>query len=120
LTVLPGVTDLASIVFSDLQEILAGVPDPNLGYGQLVRPWKSRLGLLYIEHRNARRDIAIIWLTIVNAVARRRALSAVEKLVREMGGSDELVRVCSRREPLSPSPPPGARTVVISRTQAPV
>jgi lipopolysaccharide/colanic/teichoic acid biosynthesis glycosyltransferase len=120
LTVLPGVTDLASIVFSDLQEILAGVPDPNLGYGQLVRPWKSRLGLLYIDHRNAGRDIAIIWLTIVNIVARRRALSAVEKLVREMAGSDELVRVCSRREPLTPSPPPGARTVVISRTQAPV
>jgi lipopolysaccharide/colanic/teichoic acid biosynthesis glycosyltransferase len=119
LTVPPGVTDLASIVFSDLQEILVGTSDPNLAYGQLVRPWKSRLGLLYVERRSPRLDLSIIWLTVVNAVARRRALDSVEKLVRTLGGSEELVRVCGRREPLQPASPPGARTVVVSRTEAP-
>lgn len=119
LTVLPGVTDLASIVFSDLQEILAGAIDPNLAYGRLVRPWKSRLGLLYVERRSPRLDLTIIWLTLVNAVARGRALASVERLVRNLGASEDLVRVCGRREPLQPAPPPGARSVVTSRTEAP-
>jgi len=119
LTVPPGVTDLSSIVFSDLQEILAGASDPNLAYSQLVRPWKARLGLLYVERRSSRLDLTIIWLTVVNAVARRRALASIQRITSDLGASDELVRVCGRREPLEPAPPPGARSVVRSRTQTP-
>ena len=47
LDVRPGITDLASIVFSDEGEILAGSADPDLLYNQIIRPWKSRLALLY-------------------------------------------------------------------------
>jgi len=119
LTVAPGVTDLASIVFADLQDILRGAPDPNLAYGQLVRPWKSRLGLLYLDWRSPRLDLAIIWLTVINAIARQRALAAIQRLTRELGASSELVRVSGRRDPLVPTPPPGARSVVTSRTQPP-
>ncbi|MEO8577078.1 MAG: sugar transferase, partial [Gemmatimonadales bacterium] len=48
LSVRPGITDLASIVFADEGEILQGSDDPDLKYNQVIRPWKSRLGLLYI------------------------------------------------------------------------
>jgi lipopolysaccharide/colanic/teichoic acid biosynthesis glycosyltransferase len=119
LAVTPGVTDLASIVFSDLQEILAGASNPDLAYGQLVRPWKSRLGLLYTERRSPRLDLTIIWLTGVNAVARRRALASIERLTRDLGAPDDLVRVSGRREPLAAAPPPGARAIVTSRTEPP-
>jgi lipopolysaccharide/colanic/teichoic acid biosynthesis glycosyltransferase len=45
-SVRPGITDLSSIVFSDEGEILQGSTDPDLLYNQIIRPWKSRLGLL--------------------------------------------------------------------------
>ena len=46
LTVRPGITDFASIVFSDEGDILEGSKDPDLDYNQLIRPWKSRLGFI--------------------------------------------------------------------------
>ena len=45
LTVKPGITDFASIVFSDEAEILKDASDPDLAYNQLIRPGKSLLGL---------------------------------------------------------------------------
>src|SRR5688572_2684662 len=45
LDVRPGVTDLASIVFSDEGDILKNEADPDLSYNQLIRPGKSALGL---------------------------------------------------------------------------
>jgi lipopolysaccharide/colanic/teichoic acid biosynthesis glycosyltransferase len=49
LDVNPGITDIASIVFFDEENILAAATtDPDLGYHQLVRPWKSRFCLLYL------------------------------------------------------------------------
>ena len=51
LTVRPGITDLASIVFADEGDILDGSHNPELLYNQIIRPWKSRLALLCIEQR---------------------------------------------------------------------
>jgi len=45
LSVRPGITDFSSIVFADEGEILKDKSDPDLAYNQLIRPWKSRLGL---------------------------------------------------------------------------
>ncbi len=64
LDVRPGVTDLASIVFADEAEILAGAADPDLAYNQIIRPWKSRLGLLYIERQSLVDDLRILGLTL--------------------------------------------------------
>ena len=50
LLVRPGITDFSSIVFSDEGEILEGKDNPDLAYNQLIRPWKSRLGLVYIKN----------------------------------------------------------------------
>ena len=46
LTVRPGITDPASIVFSDEGDILKDDPDPDLRYNQIIRPWK--LSLIHI------------------------------------------------------------------------
>src|SRR5215213_3935979 len=49
LSIRPGITDLASIVFADEGDILEGSDNPDLKYNQVIRPWKSRLGLLYVD-----------------------------------------------------------------------
>ena len=57
LRVKPGITDFASIIFSDESEILKNVDDPDISYNQLIRPWKSRLGLFYIKKQSIQLDI---------------------------------------------------------------
>ena len=115
LDVRPGITDLASIVFSDEGEILAGTEDPDLKYNQLIRPWKSRLGLLYIRERAFLIDIYIICLTVIAMLSRPLALAGVERIVRNLGADNKLIEVAKRKEPLQPYPPPGSDRIVTSR-----
>lgn len=110
----PGITDISSIVFSDEGSILSGRPDPDLAYNQLIRPWKSRLGLLYVRNSSLILDFKLIFLTIVAIVSREKALRRVSEIVRELGGDEKLVKVASRTEELVPTPPPGATEVVTS------
>ena len=49
LKVKPGITDFASIVFSDESEILKDYQDPDIAYNQLIRPRKNFLALTYIK-----------------------------------------------------------------------
>ena len=115
LDVRPGITDLASIVFSDEGDILAGSNDPDLKYNQIIRPWKSRLGLLYVRNRNFLLDLQIIALTVIAVLWRPLALRGVERILQEIGADTQLLRVCRRQEPLEPYPPPGAEYVVMTR-----
>jgi lipopolysaccharide/colanic/teichoic acid biosynthesis glycosyltransferase len=115
LTVRPGITDLASIVFADEGEILRGAHDPDLRYNQVIRPWKSRLALLYVRRgQTVPTDLRLVWLTVLTIVARPRALAGVAALVRSLGGDEELARVALRVDPLREAPPPGAPEVVRS------
>jgi lipopolysaccharide/colanic/teichoic acid biosynthesis glycosyltransferase len=118
LSVRPGITDIASIVFSDLGEILKDSADPNLDYNRLVRPWKSRLGIFYIERRSVAVDIALILLTGLAIVSRPMALALVARMIGSMGASAELCRVARRSESLRPCPPPGADRVVTAADMA--
>lgn len=109
LSVRPGITDLASIVFADEGDILRGSADPDRRYDQLIRPWKSRLGLLYVRRgKHVATDLYLIYLTLLNGVSRASALSGVSRLVCELGGGDELENVARRIAPLRESLPPGA------------
>lgn len=108
LSVRPGITDLASIVFADEGAILDGAADPDALYDALIRPWKSRLGLLYVDHAGFAADLAIIALTAMALVARPPALRGVDTILARWGASDALRRASLRHEPLVAAPPPGA------------
>ncbi|RJR54279.1 MAG: sugar transferase [Desulfobacteraceae bacterium] len=111
----PGITDLASIVFSDEGDILEGSTDPDLMYNQVIRPWKSRLCLLYLEERSLILDMQIIFLTAVAIFSRSAALKRVRVLLEKLRADENLRTVARRDRPLKPYPPPGSDRVVVSR-----
>jgi len=112
LDVRPGVTDLASLVFAAEGEILAGARDPDLLYNQSIRPWKSRLGLMYIERQSLTGDLKILFLTFLAAISRERALAGVAQMLDSWNADPLLRRMAAREEPLLAWPPPGAERVV--------
>ncbi|HKA45822.1 MAG TPA: sugar transferase [Burkholderiales bacterium] len=111
----PGVTDFASIVFADEGEILKDAPDPDIAYNQVIRPWKSRLGLFYIERRSPALDIRLLCLTALAIVDRERALRGVAQLLQQLGADPALCRIALRQDRLMPVPPPGSTEVVTTR-----
>ncbi len=115
LTVRPGITDLASIVFADEGAILADRENPDLAYNQLIRPWKNRLALVTVGNCSMSCYLRIIWLTIVGILSRPMALAGVQDILRGLGADEDLLRVANRTEPLAPAPPPGASEIVTSR-----
>ena len=115
LNVLPGITDFSSIVFSDEGEILKGKSDPDLAYNQLIRPWKSKLGLLYIKKRNFLMDLRLIFYTLVAILNKNRALSYLQNELKQITDDNDLIKICARNEELYPSIPPGLDTIVKSR-----
>lgn len=119
LSVRPGITDLASIVFADEGEILEGSADPDLRYNQIIRPWKSRLGLLYVDATaSVARDIAVVGLTVRGALDRSSALAGVSRIAASIGASPQLLEIIARQTPLPAAPPPGATEIVASRVVA--
>lgn len=115
LSVKPGITDFSSIVFSDEGDILADSADPDLDYNQLIRPWKSRLGIFYVENRSLLIDLKLIFLTILVVLKREMVLGIISNMLSKMGAPSELVAVAKRQEALVPTPPPGMTEVVTSR-----
>jgi lipopolysaccharide/colanic/teichoic acid biosynthesis glycosyltransferase len=113
LNVRPGITDLASIVFADEGEILSGSKDPDLAYNQIIRPWKSRLALLYLDHRTFLADLEIILLTALTLVSRPAALWGVQRILARWRADMPLRNVARREQPLSPYPPPGVTECVM-------
>jgi len=107
LSVRPGITDLASILFADEAEILDGAADPDALYDEVIRPWKSRLGLLYVERRTFWIDLRIVGLTALGALSHAAALEGVDAILEELAASDELRLVCRRGAPLPRAEPPG-------------
>lgn len=81
LSVRPGITDIASIVYSNEAEILKGSKDPDGDYNRLIRPGKSRLGLYYVENCSIAIDWVIMLITIVSLFSRQGALQVLEKII---------------------------------------
>lgn len=69
LDVRPGITDLSSIEFSDLQAHV-GTADPDGTYRRDVLPRKNRLRLQYVEQQSLPLDLAILVRTVLLVVAR--------------------------------------------------
>lgn len=76
LSVLPGITDLASIRFRYESDILAASNDPEAEYRQTILPAKLALAAEYVRRRSFFLDLLIIGSTIAVVLSRRR-LSAV-------------------------------------------
>jgi lipopolysaccharide/colanic/teichoic acid biosynthesis glycosyltransferase len=111
LTVRPGVTDLSSIVFSDEGDILNGAEHPDLLYNQIIRPWKSRLALWYLENMSLSIDIRICLLTAIAIFDKQRALNGLTKLLERNSTDLELLEICKRQVTLYAVPPPGSTEV---------
>ncbi len=60
LTVLPGITDYASIRFPNEGEILKGSTDPDRDYMEKIHPEKMRLSLEYVRRRSFVTDMSVI------------------------------------------------------------
>lgn len=115
LDVKPGITDFASIVFSDEGDILKDQADPDIAYNQLIRPGKGHLGLFYIAHRSLWVDIQLCFLTALAIVSKSRALDGIGRLLAQLGAPPDLIELAARRAPLKPAPPPGGDRIVTSR-----
>jgi lipopolysaccharide/colanic/teichoic acid biosynthesis glycosyltransferase len=118
LSVRPGITDIASIVFADEGDILRGHADPDLAYDQLIRPWKSRLGLFYIDNRSLLLDVRLVALTVLAIVSRQAALVRVSRILVALGAPADLAQVTLRRDALVPALPPGAELAAGSPANA--
>lgn len=115
LLVRPGITDFSSIVFSDLAEIVRDSSDTNIAYNQLVRPWKSRLGIFYVENNCFLVDLKIIVLTMISLFSRLLALKGVAAVLRGLNAPKDLIEIALRDKVLVPSCPPGSNKIVDSR-----
>ena len=108
LNVKPGITDIASIVFSDEGDILNGAKDPDLLYAQIERPWKSRLALLYIENVSVWLDLRLMFYTVTNMFAKKWTLDKLSKIVRQWKyDAEDLPEIVARRKSLYAYPVPG-------------
>lgn len=118
LDVRPGITDPASIVFADQDDILTGADDPDLLYSQIIRPWKNRLALLYVERGDVRSYCELVLATVLGVLSRRRVLVWVNRIIARLGADEGLLGVARRDGPPIAAPPPGASAIVrrIERT----
>jgi hypothetical protein len=60
-------------------------------------------------------DVRLCWLTVVAIVSRPNALAGVQRLLRDLGASPQLLQIAGRTAPLRPMPPPGDTRIVVSR-----
>lgn len=63
LKVKPGITDFASIEYSNENEILAQSDEPEKTYIEEVMPAKLQLNKKYIDTMSLKTDIKLIWMT---------------------------------------------------------
>ncbi len=64
LSVKPGITDAASVVYRDEEAILAASPDPEKTYRDKILPHKLALYEDYVDHRTFSGDLRIILATL--------------------------------------------------------
>ncbi len=115
LTVRPGITDFSSIVFSDEGEILKGSNNPDLRYNQIIRPWKSRLAIIYIENQSLLIDIKLIIWTILGIINKRLVLKNITNFLINIDCDQSLINTCKRDKELEPFPPPGFNNIINAR-----
>jgi len=112
LAVRPGLSDYSSVVFTDLGEIVKSQKNAHLAYQQLVRPWKSRLGIFYVENPSLAVDAGIVIATAAAIVSHRAGIAMVACILQAQGAPPDLVEMAQRNSSLKPTPPPGSDRIV--------
>ena len=115
LSVRPGITDFASIVFSDEGSILANCPDPDISYHQLIRPGKGELGIFYTQNSSNLLDIKLCLCTVASLFSRQFALKWVQSMLKKLNAPDYLIELSGRQSKLEPRPPYGGNKIVTER-----
>jgi len=64
LAVRPGITDPAALEFVDEAQLLAGSPDPERTYIDVILPLKLRRQAEYVDRANWKSDLAVIGRTL--------------------------------------------------------
>jgi lipopolysaccharide/colanic/teichoic acid biosynthesis glycosyltransferase len=59
----PGITDLATLVYRDEEEVLRPAADAEAYYRSTILPAKLRLNVRYQASRSLGRDLKLLWLT---------------------------------------------------------
>ena len=89
LKVKPGITDFSSIVFSNEADVVGHHNDPDYAYDTLIRPLKSRLGLIYIENQSIKLDLKLLFFTLATLINRKLGLGLVRDNLENLGYSEE-------------------------------
>ena len=95
LKVKPGITDFSSIVFSNEAELVGDYGNPDYAYNTLIRPLKSRLGLIYIENQSIRLDFKLLVFTLAALINRKLGLELVKATLAKLGCINEVKAVNS-------------------------
>ena len=77
LSVRPGITDFSSILFSNLDELADNSKNPDFFYNENIRPWKSKLGLLYIQNSTFSLDLLLVLITFISIFNKKSAKKMV-------------------------------------------
>ena len=70
LQVAPGITDNASILFSDEERILAQAENPQSTYRDVILPYKLELYISYVKNHSFYGDIGIILRTLIRVISK--------------------------------------------------
>jgi lipopolysaccharide/colanic/teichoic acid biosynthesis glycosyltransferase len=71
LSVRPGITDLASLVFRNEEQLLSAASNPEDYYRRYLLPAKLALNVRYIQTRSLRRDLKLLLLSVWYSVRPR-------------------------------------------------
>lgn len=72
LDIIPGITDPASIMYFDENELLSKAENPEKEYIEKIMPQKIEINLKYADNANVYRDIMIICQTIYKLICNKR------------------------------------------------
>ena len=77
----PGITDIASILYFDENELLSQSEFPEKYYEDVVLPQKLQLGILYVENNSFFLDFKLILITIVAIFSKKKSLLFVNRIL---------------------------------------
>jgi lipopolysaccharide/colanic/teichoic acid biosynthesis glycosyltransferase len=103
LSVRPGVTDPASILYFAEDAVLAGRPNAETEYLQVLLPAKVRVQLNYLWHWTPLLDIRIIFQTLARVWSKKARRVSMQRVRAVLATEGEAHR---HRDPAPPPPPP--------------